>query len=186
MEHSIEVIDLRTGKLAEPLGLVPDVFTVRPGYRLFSVGSVLAATLVGTPAAGAALLAVNCWRLERGGRAWVLLIMGLVAEAMTAVAGRWILWRSFSWHMGAWVVVAMLELVWLAGMQIVAVGLQAQAVERHVARGGKLERAWVALLVGILFLAGTAVSAMTKSRTGVRVVSEVMGESVSVKTRAGA
>jgi len=66
-------------------------------------------------------------------------------------------WSGFSWRTLPWI--AVVELGWLAGMRIFAAGLQAQAVERHVARGGRLEPVWTGLVVGAFFLAG--ISAFT-------------------------
>jgi len=52
MERVIEVIDLRTGEPAELVEFATEAFAAKPEYRIYSLRSVLMATLVGTPAAG--------------------------------------------------------------------------------------------------------------------------------------
>ena len=143
MEYTIEVLDLRTGKLAEPLGFVPGAFSASPEYRLFSSRSVVIATFFGTPAAGALLMALNYWRLGRGGRAWMVLLSGLAVSALAVMAGMWMP-RAAAAGLGIGLLIA---------TRIVAMGLQAKPVEQHVAVGGRLASNWMAVAIGLGFLA---------------------------------
>ena len=140
MTQTIEVRDLRTGKLAVRVG----AFSAAPEYRLFSPRTVAIATLVGTPAAGAALMAVNYVRLGRVGRGVAALMVGLAVTAVAVWIGM-VSVRVADWLMAVALVV---------GMRLTAEGLQGKALERHLREGGRREAVGLALGIGVLFLAG--------------------------------
>jgi hypothetical protein len=140
MTQTIEVRDLRTGELAVRVG----AFSAAPEYRLFSPRAVAIATLVGTPAAGAALMAVNYGRMGRVGRGVSAMMAGLAVTAMAIWIG------MVSARVADW----LMALALVVGMRLTAEGLQGKALERHLREGGRREPVWLAMGIGVLFLAG--------------------------------
>jgi hypothetical protein len=145
MTQTIEVRELQTeelgtGKLAVRVG----AFSAAPEDRLFSPRAVAIATLVGTPAAGSALMVVNYRRMGRVGRG---VAVGLAGLAVTATA----IWIGMvSARVADW----LMALALVVGMRLTAEGLQGKAVERHLREGGRREPVWLALGIGVLFLVG--------------------------------
>lgn len=140
MNQTIEVRELRPGELAVRVG----AFSAEPEYRLFTARAVAVATLVGTPAAGATLMALNYMRMDRARRGAAVLAAGLV---LTAAA----IWMGItSARVADW----LMALGLVVGMRLAAAGLQGPAMERHLREGGRREPGWLALGIGLLFLAG--------------------------------
>ncbi len=129
--------------------------TQPPAYTLFDSRSVALATFLGTPVAGATLMAVNDNRLGRAGRAVTFLLVAIVVTAVVILIS-WNIPGSASFLIG---------LVLMMGMAQLAVSTQGNAVKEHVAQGGRLGSRWIAFGVGMAFFAAL---------TGVVVVTVVL------------
>lgn len=114
-----------------------------PGYALFDANAVAAATLLGTPVAGASLMALNYRHLGQGMKAVSTLLMGLVITALAILVG-WNLPHAAS---------APIALVLLIGIRKMAEVTQGSAVKEQLREGGRLGSKWIAFLVGVGFLA---------------------------------
>lgn len=114
-----------------------------PAYTLFDSVSVALATLLGSPVAGAALMAVNYRRLGQAGRAVTTLAMGV---AVTILAG----WFGYK---VPHVFSTGLAVGLLLGMRSYSQMTQGAALEQHASQGGKLGSRWVASGVGVAVLA---------------------------------
>jgi hypothetical protein len=111
-------------------------------YKLFSVQAVAIAALLGAPAAGSVLMAVNYSRLGQKGLAAATWIVGF---AVTAVA----IFIGYAIPKGGAYPIA-LGLLILTRMA--AASLQGKAVAKHVSEGGKLASGWAAFGLGVAFL----------------------------------
>jgi hypothetical protein len=114
-----------------------------PAYTLFDAQSVALATFFGTPAAGATLMAVNDKRLGKMGRGIGVLVLSILATVAIVAAG----WKLSS------TVTTPIALALIFAMQFLAKGLQGNALQEHVARGGKLASKWAAFGVGMAYFA---------------------------------
>src|ERR1700744_3445833 len=142
MAQTIEVRNLRTGELAPRVTV--GVFSAAPEYRLFTAQSVAIATLFGTPAAGTALMAANYMRLGKPGRAAGVMASGLAVTTAAIGVG----------YASARIADSLMALVLIVLMRLTAEGLQGESMERHLRQGGRAASRWIALGIGMLFLAG--------------------------------
>lgn len=113
----------------------------RPPYKLFTVGHVVLATFLGSPAAGGVILAINYHRLGRGAAVWHAAGWSLLATALLlafATVGPDLPVGSSAY----WV-------PQLLGMYFIANSLQGQLLTEHRAKQGRLSSAWLAAGVGI-------------------------------------
>ena len=114
-----------------------------PAYTLFNADSVGLATFLGTPIAGSILMAANYRRLEKGGKAAAVIVIGLLVTALALVFG-FLIPQAAS----AGVAVGL-----FLAVRTAAKALQGAAVEQHVRQGGKLGSKWAAAGLGIVLLA---------------------------------
>ena len=114
-----------------------------PGYALFDANAVAAATLLGTPLAGASLMALNYRHLGQGMKAVTTLLIGLVITSLAILVG-WNLPHDAT---------APLGLGLLIGIRKMAEITQGSAVKEQVRDGGRLGSKWIAFLVGGAFFA---------------------------------
>lgn len=129
--------------IGRSMATTEEVITGRPDYRLFDSNTVgLAAFLCG-PLAGAILIATNFVRLGRAGKGAAAAAIGLVATAILVLIK--LSWRGPGGSVSMW---AFGFLFFLCTRQI-AHEVQGEAVEEHVARGGRLGTWGIAVLVGI-------------------------------------
>ena len=123
-------------------GELSNTAVTQPSYQLFSAPSVAVATLLGAPAAGALLMAVNYRRLGKNGSAWLVMLFGMLVTGL-ALAWGFLIPEAASLSLGFGL---------LLGMRVLALKLQGQDVARHVSQGGRLGSKWVAFGVGMAFL----------------------------------
>lgn len=117
--------------------------SVVPVYKLFDSVSVAIAAFLGTPLAGATLMAINYRRLGKAKSATWAMVTAAAVMALVAVFGRWIpAWAGTAF--GISMVVANKGL---------ADSLQGPAVQEHVRDGGELGSRWKAAGIGLLWLA---------------------------------
>lgn len=112
-----------------------------PSYRLFDSTSVLIAAVLGSPVAGAALIAANYRRLGRTSRARWTLLIGAGATIAAIFAGyRFTLpyWASSSIGIGLAV-----------ATKQAAEALQGKIVTEHATSGGRLSSRWIAAAAGL-------------------------------------
>jgi hypothetical protein len=114
-----------------------------PGYAWFDANAVATATLLGTPLAGASLMALNYLHLGQGMKAAATLLIGLVITSLAILVG-WNLPSTAS---------ASIALVLLIGIRKMAEVTQGSAVKAQVSEGGRVGSKWIAFLVGGAFLA---------------------------------
>jgi hypothetical protein len=157
MNRAIEVMDLRSGESVNASAMFTGSFSAAPEYRMFSSRSVVVATLLGTPAAGAVLMAVNYLRLGKTGFAAATVAVGLAVSAVAIELGYALPRQSAS----------LIALTWLILTGLAAALMQGKAVARHVNAGGRLASGWVGLGVGLVFLCVTfaVVFGVVRSRT---------------------
>jgi hypothetical protein len=113
-----------------------------PAYKLHDAGSVAVATLLGAPAAGAILMALNYRRLGEKGLAVITLLAGFLVTALLVLLG-YVAPNAASTGIGIGLLIA---------MRLIASKVQGPQIAEHVRRGGKLASKWVAAGVGLLFL----------------------------------
>jgi len=113
-----------------------------PRYSLFDARSVFLAAFLGSPVAGAAVMAINDRRLNRSKRAIATVILGIFATIAAAVLGSYFPAAGMAVAIGTALVT-----------KAVAQSLQGKVVEQHVAQGGMLGSRWAAAGVGGAFLA---------------------------------
>jgi hypothetical protein len=129
------------------MGTTQEVIRPRRDYRLFNANAVALAAFICSPLGGAVLMGVNYGRLGKGGKGALAVLFGLVASVPAMVA------LGNSTSPVAFVgVIALGILLFLCTWQI-AIEVQGEAVEEHVAAGGRLDTKWTALLVGVASLA---------------------------------
>jgi hypothetical protein len=114
--------------------------TIRP---LFSPGQVAGATFFGGPVGGGWLLAMNYRRLGAPGKARMALVLSVLAMAALVAAGL-VLPRGLG---------SVLAIVDVVAMSTIAMTLQGEDFERHVALGGRRGSSWHAVGIGIASLA---------------------------------
>ncbi|HEY1903316.1 MAG TPA: hypothetical protein VGG56_12835 [Terracidiphilus sp.] len=113
-----------------------------PAFTLFDANAVALATFLGTPAAGATLMAVNDRRLGHGGRGSAAVIAGIVVTALAILVG----WKM---PQGS---AAPIALCLLFAMKWAAQSTQGAAVKEHVQQGGLLASKWSAFWIAIVYL----------------------------------
>jgi len=114
-----------------------------PTYALFDSNSVAAATLLGTPVAGASLMALNYKRLGQGAKAAGILMAGIAVSAVVILLA-WNLPRTAC---------SIIAFALLIGIRRIAQALQGPAVKQQVERGGRLGSRWAAFGIGAAFFA---------------------------------
>ena len=114
-----------------------------PAYRLFDATSVFIASLLGSPVAGATLMALNYRRMGNAQRAIFAVVIGIVATVLASVLGYFVP-SSASIAVGIGVAL---------GTKSAAQYLQGADVNQHEVRGGQLSSRWAAGGVGLAFLA---------------------------------
>ena len=119
----------------------------RPEYRLFDAGSVALAAFICSPLAGTILMAVNYRRLGKAGKGLLAVLFGLMAT-VPAIVIQWNA-RTLAGSLAA----GALELLLFFCTWQIAIEVQGEAVEEHLAAGGKPGTKPAALFVGIATLA---------------------------------
>jgi hypothetical protein len=114
-----------------------------PGYRLYSVNAVALATFLGSPLAGAVVMAINYARLGRGGSARMAVVLGLIGTAAVF---------AIAFVLPDKVPNVVIWLPQLLGMQAIAKALQGPAIEDHARRDGRAASNWKAAGIGMLGL----------------------------------
>ncbi len=139
-----------------------------PVYSVFDANAVGVATLLGTPAAGAGLMALNYRRLGEPSKAVITFAAGLLVTAL-AIAFCWQLPHS---------VTTPLALVLLLATRKLAQMLQGKTISERVQQGARLGSPGVALAIGAAFLVGLvgivyAAETLSESKVTVGVKDEV-------------
>ena len=121
--------------------------TPRLDYRLFNANAVGLAAFICSPLAGAILIAANYGRLGKAGKGVLAVLFGLIASAL-------IILIKLNWNTpaGSFASAALALLLFLCTWQI-AMEVQGEAVEEHVAAGGRLNTKSMAFFVGVATLA---------------------------------
>jgi hypothetical protein len=120
----------------------------RPGYKLFSPGSIARVAFLAGPVGAFILLALNFWRMGKRGAAWTTIALGLLTLGVLVV-----------------IIIALPESVpsFLIGLPlflalwIAARALQGDAYEAHQRAGGATASGWVAAgiaLMGVVLFLG--------------------------------
>lgn len=120
----------------------------RPEYKLFDRKSVLIASLLGSPVAGAVLMAMNQSRWGERSRALTTVVVAVLATALVSVVG-YLTRLDTVIPQYAFIVALTCALI---AMQV-AHGWQGGAIQRHVEAGGELASRWLAAGVGLALLA---------------------------------
>jgi len=115
---------------------------------MFSANAVGLAAFLCSPLGGTLLLAANYVRLSKPRKAAVAVLYGAIASALLLL----ILWHAHNPF--AHVFVAALAILFFLCTWQIALEIQGEAVDEHLASGGRLAPLSIALLVGILSLAG--------------------------------
>jgi len=123
---------IRTAMAAEPI----------PPYTLFDSTSVAIATLLGSPVAGTALMALNYQRLGKKNSAIAALAIGIAATGIAIAFG-----DRVPTYATTGVAVGLL----VTTMNL-AKSLQGPTVQQHVLRGGPLGSRWAAAGLGVILL----------------------------------
>jgi hypothetical protein len=113
-----------------------------PAYTLFDANAVALATLLGSPVAGASLMALNFQRLGQGAKAITTLLIAIVVTALLILV-------SISIPGGA---SAPIAIVLVFATRKIAEVTQGQAVQEQLSRGGRLGSKGVAAALGVGFL----------------------------------
>lgn len=119
----------------------------KPPYKLYTRSAVGLATFLGSPMAGAALMAINYKRLNRKALAWRTLILGILASAALLTLSFFIP-DSVSRSLQLAPAIA-----GLAGMMAIARALQGPQLEIHARNNGDNASMWKAAGVGLMSLA---------------------------------
>jgi hypothetical protein len=138
--------------IAEPSLQVPT-----PTYTLFNDSAVGLATILGTPVAGSALMALNYRRMGQTRKAAEVLVVGIAVTGLLILLG-WNLPHS---------VTSPIALLALFVMARSARSLQGKTVMEHIQQGGRLGSKWMAFGLG----------------AGIAVASSFQGLNVSAKQR---
>jgi len=118
---------------------VPAPPVPKPAFTLFDANSVTLATLLGSPIAGAFLMAANYRRLGKAGKAVVAVIIAVLVTILAMVFGQFIPYTFSS-------VIAIGLLVATRG---VAQALQGPDIAQHLRQEGKLASRWIAAGLGV-------------------------------------
>jgi hypothetical protein len=127
-------------------------------YRLFDSGAVGIAAFVCCPLGGAILIAVNYFRLGKPGKGALAVILGLTATALNILI-------TWNWNAPSGSLerleydafeILFLICAWTCTWQA-AKQEQGEAVEDHIAQGGKLGSRWTAFWIGIATIAALVV-----------------------------
>jgi hypothetical protein len=129
------------------MGTTQADITPRRQYRLFDAKAVAVAALICSPLGGAVLMGVNYGRLGRAGKGALAVLFGLLATVPAIL-----ITLNAKSSAASLAVTAMGILLFFCTWQI-AIEVQGEAVEEHVATGGRLGSKWMALVVGIATLA---------------------------------
>jgi hypothetical protein len=129
------------------MGTTQAAITPRGDYRLFNANAVALAAFICSPLGGAILIAVNYGRLGKAGKGALAILFGSMATALPILI-QWN-WKTPA---GSLVSLALGFLFFLCTWQI-AHEIHGEAIEEHIARGGKLGTKSTALFVGIASLA---------------------------------
>src|SRR5581483_11275748 len=121
-----ETYPFPAGDTSMPSALPP------PSYKLFDSGSVVIATLLGSPIAGTLLMGVNYHRLKMGSKAALSILLGILATVFAIWFGNKIP-TAFS----TTTAIGLLLCTWSA-----AKTLQGPIIADHTSRGGKLSSRW--------------------------------------------
>ena len=119
------------------------IITRRPEYRLFAANAVALAAFIGSPRAGAILIAVNYVRMGKAIKGALSVILGLICTAFPILI-KWN-WHTLWGSLGSFALV----IVFFFGTWQIAEEEQGQDVEQHIARGGQPGTKSTALFVGI-------------------------------------
>jgi membrane protein YqaA with SNARE-associated domain len=125
--------------MAADMGSVPPA----PAYRLFDANSVLIAAILGSPVAGATLMAINYRRMGKAQKAILAVAVAIVATVAGSLLGYFV--PAFA----TTVVAITLALATKGAAQ----HWQGRVVADHFVRGGGLSSKWAAAGVGVAFLA---------------------------------
>ena len=113
-----------------------------PAYQLFNGASVFVAAFLGSPVAGASLVAINYRRLGETRKAIAAVVIGVAVTALAVALATFI-------PAGASTAVALaLALATRSAAQLA----QGKAVEHHIREGGMLSSKWAAAGVGVAFI----------------------------------
>jgi hypothetical protein len=118
------------------------VESTKPTYTLFDANAVALATFLGTPVAGASLMALNYRRLGKKGKAIATFLIGLAVSAVVVLLA-WNLPRSTT---------TPIAMILLIAIQRIARSLQGAVVTEHAERGGRPGSKWVAFGCGAAVL----------------------------------
>jgi len=118
-----------------------------PSYKLFDRISVLIASILGSPVAGAALMAINQSRWGEGKRAPKTVVIALLATSIVSVA-------AYLAHLDS--LIPQYELIVAVTCAVIMSQIaqiwQGAAIERHRGAGGALVSRWAAAGVGLALL----------------------------------
>lgn len=110
--------------------------------RLFSVGQIVLATLLGAPLAGCLLLAANYRQLGKSAAAWQAVAAGIVSTIVLMIVSFW-LPEKFPG--------SLLPAVYCVTMRQTVIQLQGGAIDNYLKDGGKGSWA-IAVAIGIVSL----------------------------------
>jgi hypothetical protein len=113
-----------------------------PPYRLYDSTAVTIASFLGTPLAGATLMAINCRRLGKLGTAvWPFASAAALIGLAIGLGSRIPSWGTTA-----------VSVSLVMAMKSVAEGLQGKAIADHLRRGGQLYSRWLASGIGLIWL----------------------------------
>ena len=115
----------------------------RPAYKLFSIWSIILATIFGAPVAGGIVMAINYKRLGFPGKATHAVVWSAVATAVILAIA---VFMPEDIHIPNMAFV----IPQLVVMYLLAKTLQGPAMETHQAQGGPCASAWLAAGIGLL------------------------------------
>lgn len=110
-----------------------------PPYKLFSVGAVTLASFLGSPLAGAVLMAINYRRLDKKGAARASVVWGVVGTAALVGLG---------FILSARIPTPVVAVVPVVVMNSIAKYLQGEDLQRHERRRGQMVSLWAAAGIG--------------------------------------
>lgn len=110
-----------------------------PSYKLFDSRAVAIATLFGSPAAGAIVMALNYSRLGQKSKATLAVVYGFLAT-IAGIALGFVLPQGVGSGLGFGLLLAMMN---------IAKSAQGPAIAEHQQQGGKLASGWAAFFIGL-------------------------------------
>jgi hypothetical protein len=131
---STQAQSLPMGSFEEPVGTVP-------AYRLYSLGAIRLAAIVGSPLAGAILMAVNYARLGKKANAAVTVTVGIVGMALLVLLAAQLPAGFTTGNIA-------IPLGLAFGTWRLAEALQGKALEAHADADGKFVSNWAAFGIG--------------------------------------